>query len=787
MLVLREDKNKIAVLGWGRFNPPTKGHQLLGQFVRDKAAEVGGTPMIYSSHTYKNKKDSNGLWGDPLPYEEKAKWLKKVFGDMFIESDLKTVIQILADLYKQGYQELYFIAGSDRIEEYEKMLAYNGQPSKKTGEIPFNFDRVEIIPAGEERNDNASGVASISGTRTRKLAFDGDLEGFKKAVPFSDSDAEELYNTLRTELGAVDESLNEAIPGQTVGSITIKGQTFNLRKTSSTTRKIPFYNMAAGEYKSYNKLKRLFDGSPFDLNIPEFNGEITNYIVDSQAYGTQEFAGDTGHIFVKDENNKSLCNINAIEGGDITYSKDDIRIWVKKYIESLFANSKEVYTAISPHKDEICRIKLVNIHSSTNPEESLLNYLKDTINSINFPVELKSIILLDINVGNPHPAKSVSGADLSGTYSSVDLTISYMAGDSAKEITLYIGLVSKARKVYTPNKVINNMGGKLSCAELTEHIKNINNLPLAKIFSEVVENTHGNPGVDKFLNQKIQRASWESSFDKSLVENINDQSINGLIVDFGEVLGAGSLASIINKDNAQIEFPSGSNAELCDYTIYDGDTGYKVSEKANTGAAPSSTGAITSIYKYIHENQYPSSRAVDFIDWLYNNIVMAKSVHDSYVNLYKLVVGEDTASWYVNGDNSLSKFYSENSLNSHNYKELLNSVGKGNKLDKNKLNDKSYMETARIRYVARIAINSINSDKELIEGFNTLLKDTLGSFIQVYLKASIEDFRNGKLKFEAKSISSNSKYKFIDTSQIKYISKERGYELYTKKLAMVLV
>lgn len=61
MKVLREDKNKIAVLGWGRFNPPTIGHQLLGQFVKDTASKVGGTPMIYSSHSYKKGKDKNGL------------------------------------------------------------------------------------------------------------------------------------------------------------------------------------------------------------------------------------------------------------------------------------------------------------------------------------------------------------------------------------------------------------------------------------------------------------------------------------------------------------------------------------------------------------------------------------------------------------------------------------------------------------------------------------------------------------------------------------------------------
>jgi hypothetical protein len=129
--------------------------------------------MIYSSHTYKKKKDKNGLWGDPLPYEEKAKWLKKVFGDTFVESDLTTLTRILKKIYDDGYRELYFVAGSDRINEYRKLVdMYNGKPTK-SGEVLYDFDNLDddhFIPAGNERDDNAEGVASVSGTGTRKLA-----------------------------------------------------------------------------------------------------------------------------------------------------------------------------------------------------------------------------------------------------------------------------------------------------------------------------------------------------------------------------------------------------------------------------------------------------------------------------------------------------------------------------------------------------------------------------------------------------------------------------------------
>lgn len=224
MKVLKEDKNRIAVLGWGRFNPPTIGHQLLGQFVRNTASKVGGTPMIYSSHTYKKKKDKNGLWGDPLPYEEKAKWLSKVFGNVFVKSDLTILPLILKDIYDKGYEELYLIAGSDRIDEYRSLvMKYNGVPDKK-GNLLYNFKNIDFVPAGEERDDSAVGVASVSGTGTRKLAFDGDFEGFKQAVPFDEADAKELFDVLRAELGAEGE-LDEELLGESqtdvIGQITI--------------------------------------------------------------------------------------------------------------------------------------------------------------------------------------------------------------------------------------------------------------------------------------------------------------------------------------------------------------------------------------------------------------------------------------------------------------------------------------------------------------------------------------------------------------------------------------
>lgn len=293
MRVIKENKNKIAVLGWGRFNPPTIGHQLLGQFVRNTASKVGGTPMIYSSHTYKKKKDKNGLWGDPLPYEEKAKWLKKVFGNIFVESDLKVLTDILKDIYNKGYRELYLVAGSDRIDEYGTLInKYNNVPTK-SGNILYNFDNIEIVPVGEERDDNAEGVASVSGTGTRKLAYDGDLEGFKKAVPFSDSDAEELYNVLRSEL-----ELNEALLTEEPVGVPAMSKNTYIKLKDEVDKELKKYGLVApdenkgiddykadqedyqGLFVKQNSDKKLSFSEKDLFNIAQNNSNIPDDIVD---------------------------------------------------------------------------------------------------------------------------------------------------------------------------------------------------------------------------------------------------------------------------------------------------------------------------------------------------------------------------------------------------------------------------------------------------------------------------------------------------------------------------
>ena len=67
-----EAKEKTAVFTFGRFNPPTIGHQKLLQRVLRVAKQKGGDAHIFGSFSQDKKKN-------PLSHTDKMKYLKEMF------------------------------------------------------------------------------------------------------------------------------------------------------------------------------------------------------------------------------------------------------------------------------------------------------------------------------------------------------------------------------------------------------------------------------------------------------------------------------------------------------------------------------------------------------------------------------------------------------------------------------------------------------------------------------------------------------------------------------------
>lgn len=169
-LRLEEKKNNVAVISFGRMNPPTIGHQKLVDKVKETARSRSGKPMIFLSHTQDSKKN-------PLGYNDKIRLARTAFGrDVIKPSRSKTIIQIAQEL-EGKYDDLVMIVGEDRVREFTSLLnKYNGKE--------YSFNNIEIISAGT-RDPDSSDVSGMSASKMRGFVSSGDEDSFRKGLPFA--------------------------------------------------------------------------------------------------------------------------------------------------------------------------------------------------------------------------------------------------------------------------------------------------------------------------------------------------------------------------------------------------------------------------------------------------------------------------------------------------------------------------------------------------------------------------------------------------------------------------
>jgi len=198
---LQESKEKHAVLAYGRMNPPTTGHEVLVNKVKDVADKVGGTHHIVLSHSQDKAKN-------PLSSKQKLKHAKRFFPKTNLSVASKehpTIIDHAEKLHRQGVTHLHVVAGGDRVPEFHKLLhKYNGTQEGAR----YNFKKITVHQAGE-RDPDAEGVAGMSASKMRGHAAAGKFHHFKKGIPshVPEHHAHELYNDVRKGMG-VKESLD---------------------------------------------------------------------------------------------------------------------------------------------------------------------------------------------------------------------------------------------------------------------------------------------------------------------------------------------------------------------------------------------------------------------------------------------------------------------------------------------------------------------------------------------------------------------------------------------------
>ena len=181
--------SETLTLAFGRFNPPTVGHEKLLKMASKTAA--GGDLKIYPSRTQDAKKN-------PLDPDMKVSYMRKMFPDfeknIVNDEEMRSIFNVLQAADGE-YKNVTIIVGSDRQAEFENLA------TKYNGEL-YNFDEIRVVSAGV-RDADAEGVEGMSASKMRKAVADDDFESFKRGVPASvkDADAQALFDAVRTGMG----------------------------------------------------------------------------------------------------------------------------------------------------------------------------------------------------------------------------------------------------------------------------------------------------------------------------------------------------------------------------------------------------------------------------------------------------------------------------------------------------------------------------------------------------------------------------------------------------------
>ena len=192
------DKGSISIT-FGRFNPPTIGHERLIDKVAKEAKTSGGEYRIYPSRSQDPKKN-------PLDPGTKIKYMRAAYPDhsnAIVDSDdMRTIFDVLSALDNDGYSSVNIVVGGDRVSEFNSLATkYNGKL--------YTFDEIKVTSAGG-RDPDAEGIEGMSASKMRKAAVEDDFDTFDSGLTksMSNKDREALYLTLRQSM-KVSESLED--------------------------------------------------------------------------------------------------------------------------------------------------------------------------------------------------------------------------------------------------------------------------------------------------------------------------------------------------------------------------------------------------------------------------------------------------------------------------------------------------------------------------------------------------------------------------------------------------
>ena len=186
-LDINEARRKSIAFTFGRFNPPTSGHEKL---IKKVASVRADTFKIYLSRSNDPKKN-------PLSPRTKLTHMKMMFPRYSRNIEINNtnmILDIASKLHRQGFTEIFMVVGSDRVREFETILNKYNDVRSRHGY--YNFANINVLSAGE-RDPDSEGVSGMSASKMRDAATKDDYNTFKKGVPTGYRNADDLFKDVR--------------------------------------------------------------------------------------------------------------------------------------------------------------------------------------------------------------------------------------------------------------------------------------------------------------------------------------------------------------------------------------------------------------------------------------------------------------------------------------------------------------------------------------------------------------------------------------------------------------
>lgn len=216
-----KQKDKV-VITFGRFSPPTKGHQSLFETVSRIATENDADAFVFVLDCYGGSCAEN-----PLNIDIRLNVLKKMYPTTNLKfvkvlnevgRSNEDIISDLVENKKYSPDNITIIEGSDRVKPFQELVqrlilekSTNIKVAEKALEVLketvkyYSGKNITVLQSGKTRKNAYNGTTeSMSASHVKKAALNGNINAFTEGVKIgdlSDTNIKVLINQIRKVSG----------------------------------------------------------------------------------------------------------------------------------------------------------------------------------------------------------------------------------------------------------------------------------------------------------------------------------------------------------------------------------------------------------------------------------------------------------------------------------------------------------------------------------------------------------------------------------------------------------